>query len=351
MSDMMRAGILQEPGVIRCERIPKPEPNEGEVLVAVRKAGVCGSDLHRFLHGVPRYNFRILGHEFAGEVAEVGPGVDGVQPGDAVAVNPDLPCGHCPYCRVAEYALCEGFLRLGTRTDGGFAEFVRVPAQNLLPLPPGVDFEKGAMLEPAATALHTVIRGEIFPGDIAVVMGCGCIGCLIGQELQILGAGKVFVVDIVTRKLDIAAQVGLKNLINARAQDPVATVMDDTRQRGADVVFESAGATVVLNQAVHLTRKLGRLALLGLINEDVVLSQEAYSRVVRGELNLRGVFGNEYKPFPASASDVALDYVSQGRLPVTPLITHRYSNEKIDEAFALMRDHRDEANKIMFDFS
>jgi L-iditol 2-dehydrogenase len=271
--------------------------------------------------------------------------------GEPVAVNPDLPCGRCELCRVGEYALCENFVRLGTRTDGGFAEFVRVPRQNLLPLPRKTDYEMGAMLEPAATALHTVIRGEVFPGDVAVVMGCGCIGCLIGQELQVLGARRVLVVDIVAQKLEIAERVGLAHRIDARSQDPLAAVMEATHRRGADVVFESAGATVVLNQAIHLTRKLGRVALLGLINQDVVLSQESYSRVIRGELHLRGVFGNEYKPFPANAWEVALDYVSQGRVQVKPLVTHRFPIEEIDRAFALMRDQRTQVNKILFEFS
>ena len=350
MKEKMRAGILHKPGLITCELISKPEAGEGEVLVAVKKAGICGSDIPRFLKGVPRYNFKILGHEFVGEVVEVGRGVNSVEVGERVAVNPDLPCGKCPMCRVGEYALCEHFTRMGTRTDGGFAEYIRVPAGNLLKLPTSVDYETGAMLEPAATALHTVKRGGVFPGDIAVVMGCGCIGCLIAQELNILGARQVYVIDIVEAKLKIAAQVGLRNLINVKQVDPVEKILKETGGRGADVVFESAGSVKTVNQSIKLARRLGRIALLGLINEEVTLSADAYSDIIRHELNLRGVFGNDYKPFPSSGWETALDYLATGKLKVKPLITHHYPIEEIDQAFQEMSRYRDRFNKVLIEF-
>ncbi len=346
----MKAGILYGPGNIRCESIPCPRISENEVLVAVKAVGICGSDIPRYEKGTSPYNFKILGHECAGEVVEVGCCVREVKKGDRVAVMPVLPCGECSLCRVGKYPLCNNFIRMGTRVDGCFAEFIKIPPQNLLKLPENVDFESAAILEPAAIALHTIKRGKINPGDLVVVMGCGPIGNLCAQFALLLGARRVYVVDIAEEKLQIARKVGLTFLINAKKEDPVQKVWREN-QEGADLVIESAGTLKTLEQCILTARKRGRVALLGLIKQDVLIPERAYYLILHHELNLYGVYDTDFEPFPPYHSwKTALHFIAQGKIKVKPLISHRFKIDRIGEVFRDMSLNRDKYNKVLFVF-
>ncbi len=176
---MMKAGILSGPGNISCQLIPVPKVGTREVLVAIKAVGICSSAIPRFLKGSPSTEFRILGHECTGQVVELGEEVTSVKVGDRVAIMPVVPCGKCDFCRSGEYSLCENFIRIGTRINGCFAEYVNISPDNLLRLPSSVDYETACVLEPSAIALHSVKRAGISPGDRVCVFGCGSIGLLI----------------------------------------------------------------------------------------------------------------------------------------------------------------------------
>lgn len=346
----MKAGILHGPKDIRCEFIPSPEISSEEVLVAVKAAGICGSDIPRYEKGTSPYNFKILGHECAGEVVEVGSNVKEVRRGDRVALIPVLPCGKCPLCRVGKYPLCNNFIRMGTRIDGCFVEFVKIPPQNLLKLPDSVDFEAASLLEPTAIALHTIKRGKISPGDLVVIMGCGPIGCLCAQFAINLGARKVYAVDIAEEKLRIAKEVGITHCINAKEKDPVEVILAEEKD-GADLVIESAGVLKTLEQGIMIARKRGRVALLGLIKQDVVIPEKVYYTLLHHELNLYGVYGTDFAPFPPFHSwKTALHFIAQGKIKVKPLISHRFKIEDIGEVFSSISLHRDKYNKVIFIF-
>ncbi len=346
----MKAGILYGPKDIRCESVPPPEISKEEVIIAVKAVGICGSDIPRYERGVSPYNFKILGHECAGEVVKTGSSVLGIKRGDRVAVIPVRPCYRCSLCQVGKYSLCNNFIRMGTRVDGCFAEFIKVPPQNLLKLPDNIDYESASLLEPAAVALHTIKRGGIEPGDLVVVMGCGPIGCLCAQFANILGARAVYVVDIIQEKLHIAQKVGKFRCVNAKEKDPVRIIIEENKE-GADLIIESAGSVTTLKESIYLARKRGRISLLGLIGKDVVIPKKVYYTILHHELNLYGVYDTDWEPFPPFNSwKTALNFIAEGKIKVKPLISHRFGIEQIGEAFKSISSHREKFNKVIFLF-
>jgi len=350
LSRMMKAGILHKAGNIRCELIPVPEINSGEVLVAIKAVGICGSDILRFLRGVSPYNFRVLGHECAGEVIEVGRNVTSVKVKDRVAIMPVISCGRCDFCRSGEYSLCDNFIRMGTRIDGCFAEYIKVCPENLLKLPANVDYESASILEPSAIALHSIKRAGILPGDVVVVLGCGPIGLLIAQWVKILGARRVFAIDIAEEKLEIARKMGISDCINARAEDPVESVMRETKSRGVDLVFDSAGSKITFEQSMRMARKLGKVVIVGLVEEDVTLPRETVLAILRHELTIYGVYDTDTKPIPLNSWRTSLYFIEADRLDVKSLITHRFKIEDIATVFKKIAGQREKFNKVIFVF-
>jgi L-iditol 2-dehydrogenase len=350
MVQMMKAGVLHRAGKISCELIPVPETESKEVLVAIKVVGICGSDVPRFLRGTSPYGFKILGHECAGEVVRVGSEVTGVKPGERVAIMPVIPCRQCDFCQSGEYSLCDNFIRLGTRIDGCFAEYVKVAPENLLKLPPTVDYELASLLEPSSVALHTVKRPGIRPGDVVAVLGCGPIGLLIAQWAKILGARRVFAVDIAPVKLKIARKAGITDCINAKAKDPVEVVMRATQGRGADLVFEAAGTETTLEQSISMTGKLGRVGLIGLVEQNVTLPQKTITDILRRELTIYGVYDTDTKPVPSNSWEVSLHFMETGQLDVKSLITHRFKIDEIKSVFEKMSRKREDFNKVLFVF-
>lgn len=221
MRNKMWAWNLYAPADLRYEEVPVPEIGPGEVLVKVRAVGVCGSDISRLMKTGTYHYPTICGHEFAGEVVAAAPDVANCRVGDRVTVIPLLPCGTCDYCRLGHYQLCEHYNYLGSRTDGAYAEYVKVWAGNVLPLPKGVPFEAAAMTDPAAVALHAIRRLPLQPGQSVVVLGIGPIGLLALEWAKLLGAGKVVAVDIFPEKLAVAKDLGADYAINGREEDPV----------------------------------------------------------------------------------------------------------------------------------
>jgi L-iditol 2-dehydrogenase len=350
MVRMMKVGLLHGARKISCELIPVPEVGPKEVLVAIKIAGICGSDVSRFLRGTFPYDFKILGHECAGEVVKVGSEVTAFKPGERVAIMPVIPCRHCDFCQAGEYSLCDNFIRLGTRVDGCFAEYVKIGPENLLKLSPTVDYESASLLEPSSVALHTVKRPGIAPGDVVAVLGCGPIGLLIAQWATILGARRVFAVDIAQVKLEIARKTGIADCINAKDKDPVEVVMRKTQGKGADLVLEAAGSETTLEQSIRMTRKLGKVALLGLVEQDVTLPQKTITDILRHELTIYGVYDADTKPVPFNSWEASLHFMETGRLDVKSLITHRFKIDEIKSVFEEVSRKREDFNKVLFVF-
>jgi len=349
MNGTMNAAVLHAPADLRYERVNVPAIREDEALVRVRAAGVCGSDLGRVMK-TGTYRFpTIPGHEFCGEVAAVGAAVQGVRVGDRVAVAPILPCLDCEFCASGDYGLCDRYNYLGSRTDGGFAQFVAAPAKNLIPLPDSLSFAEGAMIEPAAVTLHGMMRVGVNAGETVAVLGCGTIGLFAIQFAKIMGATRVIATDVAPDKLELAARVGADVCIDSAARDAVERIRELTGGRGADVAIETAGVVQTQEQTLRAVRKKGRVLLLGTAHRDVVLPPKSFENIVRYELTLVGSWNSYSAPFPGAEWRATVEYAKSGALKLAPLITHRYPLSEAPTVFVDLAARAYPFTKVMFE--
>jgi len=273
--ETMRAARYHGPGdSLRLEEVPIPQPGAGEALVRVTAAGVCHTELH-FLSGVLNLGVAplTLGHEMAGEVAQVGPGVTSVRPADRVIVYYYLGCGACHWCRTGQENLCDALVaEYGFVSDGGLAEYVRVPARNLVKLPANLSFEEAATLGcSATTAIHAAGLARLAPGDVALVYGFGGVGAALVQYCDLAGA-RVLAVGRSPAKLQLARDLGVEAAIDATREDVPARVRELTEGQGADVVFELVGTAESMPKAVASLRKRGRLVFIGYSQDLLTVS-------------------------------------------------------------------------------
>ena len=345
----MKAAVLHAPGDIRFEDVPFPRISSNEVLVRVRAAGICGSDIPRVMI-TGTYHFpTIPGHEFAGEITEVGEKVKSVAVGSRVTVIPCIPCRRCKYCERGDFFHCKDYSFLGSRTDGGFAEYVKAPADNLVILPEEVDFEEGACTEPLSVGLHVINRaGGINAGEWVAVFGAGPIGNFCAQWAKVLGAERVFLIDIVEEKLKVAKQVGIDCRVNANRQNAVKEILDATDGEGVDLSIEAAGAEITLQQCLEATRKKGRVAVVGRAEQDILIPQKIMTDFLRKELVIFGEWGFEFAHFPHHAWRTSLNFLKEKRIEVEPLITHRFSLRETSRVFRMMHEGREYFHKVLF---
>ncbi len=254
--------------------VPKPAPGPGEVLIAVRHAGVCGTDLH-IADWDPWAQSRIkppivVGHEFAGEIQGLGDGVTGLRVGQLVTAEGHIVCGHCLQCRTGNSHICKNTRIIGVDRDGAFAEYIVMPTTNVLTLS-GIPTEVGAIMDPMGNAFHTVLTAEI-PGSTVFVVGCGPIGCFAVGIARAAGATKVIASDVNPKRLALAEKMGAHVVINAAKEDVVQTVVAETDGEGADVVCEMSGVPSALHQAFASVRLGGRVQLLGIPKGEVPIN-------------------------------------------------------------------------------
>ena len=309
----MRAMVLTPDGVEVTE-VPDPRPGRGQVLIAVHSCGICGSDVHRVERGGGPYG-QILGHEFSGTVAALGPGVEGLRPGQAVAVNPLGGCGSCPVCRRDLPFLCRALPNLGLTAPGAFAELVVAPSAQVFPLPEGVSPELGAQAEPLAVALHALGLAGASPGDDALVFGVGPIGLRVILALRAAGAGRIVAVGRSPGRRAAAAAVGADVVLDARETD--VTGYAAREGLAFPQVYECSGAAEAVSVCAPTLAPDGALVLVGLGGEPASLDTRLF---VGRNLRLAGscAFGvGEYRR--------ALDLLCSGAVEVGPLISERVS--------------------------
>jgi L-iditol 2-dehydrogenase len=307
-------------GNVETRDIPEPRPAEGQVLLRVVAAGICGTDLHIYKDEFRSVPPVVLGHEVAGEVVEVGPGVEGVNTGWRVTTETYFyTCGLCRYCREGHANLCLGRRSIGSAVNGGFTQYVVVPAKNLHRLPDALDFQEGALTEPLACVVHGVMtQPTVAAGDIAVIAGPGAIGLLTLQVVKACGAKAVVLgTDVDAERLALAQTLGADVIINVQAQDPLAIIKAMTPEgMGADVVYECSGAGPAAAQLLTLVRRAGRYVQIGLFGKPVAwdLDQICYK-----ELQVTG--SNASVP---AAWRRALQLLESGQVRTRPLITHTF---------------------------
>ncbi|MGQ0564327.1 MAG: L-idonate 5-dehydrogenase [Gemmobacter sp.] len=316
----MRAFLLHGPQDLRLTNLPVPEPKPGEALVAVRRAGICGSDMHyyrQFQIGsfIPKRPF-VLGHEFAGEIVAVGPGVPAARIGQRVTVDPSIPCATCADCRSGRYNLCRDMRFFGSAScdphiNGGFEEFVTAPAANCLPLPDALDWGQAAMIEPLSVAVHAVRRAGTVAGRSVLVTGGGTIGQLTALVARAFGASHLVVSDIAAGPRAFAVTRGADAVLDAASGD-FAAQAEALVPGGFDVVIEAAGSAQALDQGLHAARRGGTIVQVGTLPAAVTLP---LNMVMARELALLGSFRF------ANAFQTSIDLLASGRIDVRPLIT------------------------------
>jgi L-iditol 2-dehydrogenase len=345
----MNAVVLHAVGDMRYERVPVPQPGPGQALVRVGFCGVCGSDIPRvFVKGT--YHFpTIIGHEFAGIVEACGDGVCGFAPGDRVAVFPLIWCGRCAPCEQGRYVQCVDYDYLGSRSDGGFAEYAVAPQRNLLPVPENVPLAWAAMTEPAAVALHAVRRsGRNLMGRSVAIFGAGPIGLMAAQWARTMGAAPVILFDVVARKLEMARALGFTLVFDNRATDPVEAVRSITGQEGVYLAVEGAGVPQTFIQAASCTARGGSMVILGNPAADVTLPASLISQLMRREAELVGAWNSDYS---AAGNDddwrAVLAGMAARTIALDSLITHRIPLREAAAALRMMRDGSEFFSKVL----
>lgn len=338
----MLAIVKEKPGRgWELREVPKPAVSAGEVLLQVRAIGICGSDLAIYDGREKDLRLPVIpGHEFAGEVVELGLGVQGLEVGSRVAVNLVRNCGRCYQCRKGAGNLCLEPNLIGFHSNGGFAQFAVVPARNCHPLPEGMSWESAASIDPVTSALAAVRKAGIGPVERVAVLGPGPIGLYACQLSRLQGAREVFVVGTREHLLAKARELGAHRTFRVDRDNLAAClpeVLEASEGRGAEVVVEATGSPAALDLALSLAAKGGRVALVSIYHERTDVEPNT---IVFKELKVLGSFDYTWLDF-----EEALHLIADGRVRTDPLITHRLPLERIDEGIALMQSRQ--ALKVM----
>ena len=319
---------------LRLAEVPEPEFGPTDVLIRVRRAGICGTDLH--IHHWDRWSQKrirpplVLGHEFMGVVEEVGDLVDNVRPGDRVSAESHVVCGHCGLCRTGNGHVCRNTSIIGVDRDGAFAELVRVPAKNLIPLPDSIADDHAAVFDPLGNAFHTVLHSDVTARNV-VIIGCGPIGLFAVGIARAAAAAKVIAIEPVPRRLELAQAMGAHLVIEA-GEEIEEEVLAATGGYGAEVVCEMSGHPDGIRTAFRVARNGGNVRLLGLPKDEV--SIDLARDVIFKGLHVYGVIGRRL----FETWHQMRDFLGAGLLDIDPVITHRVPLEDFEDALEAMED-------------
>lgn len=329
----MKAAVFRsanEPMAI--EEMPIPEPAQHEVLVKVAGCGVCHTDLHYLDHGTPTFKTPpiILGHEVSGTVAARGESVEHLKDGDRVLIPAVLSCGACVYCRTGRENICEKSLMLGNHIDGGYAEYIAVPAKDVCRLPDDLPLIESAVIADAVTTpYHAVVRrGRVTAGDWVLVVGCGGVGLTLVQIAAAVGA-RVIAVDLKDAKLAAARRFGAVAAFNPLATPALGREVRKLTGGGVDVAFEAVGHAATQETAFDCLKTGARLVLVGYSPESLALNA---GRVMFREMEVIGSLGCRPVDYPR-----AIEMVRQGHVRLTELVTHHFPLDRIHEALDTLR--------------
>ena len=335
MAAMMKALRKMEAAKgLTLESVPVPEVGHGQVLVRVKAASICGTDLH--IYGWDHWSQgRIkppvtLGHEFCGVVERAGADVTSVQAGDFVSAEMHVNCGHCHQCRLGEAHICPNVRVIGIDQDGAFAEFVKIPATNIWKLDAAIPERYAAILDPLGNAVHTVLAGAI-AGQTALVTGCGPIGLMAIAVAKACGSSTVFATETNAHRREMAKQMGADVVINPAAEDAVAKILGETGGTGVDVLLEMSGVPSAIQQGFKALRAGGRASLLGIPTENVPL--DLVNDVIFKGATVQGIYGR--RMYQTWVQMTAL--LKAGRLNLEPLFGERVGLENFEDAFAKLQ--------------
>ena len=344
----MKAAVLYGNEDIRYDDWKTPVCTPGAVKVRVRATGICGSDVPRVLHNGAHFYPVVLGHEFSGDVVEVGDGVTGLKIGDTVSGAPLVPCMKCEDCQQGNFALCKHYSFIGSREQGSFAEYVVMPAQNAVKYDSSIPYEQAAMFEPSTVAIHGVLQSGYKGGETVAVLGCGTIGIFTAQWTKIFGAKKLVVFDIDEGRLALAKRMGADETVNTTAGGFMERAMALTGGKGFDNVFETAGNPVTMRMAFELAANKAHVCFIGTPHTDLTFTPRMWENMNRKEFFLTGSWMSYSAPFPGREWALTAHYFATGELKFDPaFIYKKFPLSKVDEAFALYRNPAQVHGKIM----
>ena len=315
----MKAIMLDKPGVVRCADRKRPTPREGEALLKVIAAGICGSDIGAFrgTNGLVSYP-RVIGHELAAIVEAIPKNDRGIIPGDRVVVDPYLYCGHCYPCDVGRTNCCTSLRVLGVHVDGGMAEEFCHPANMLVKIPEGMSWEQAALAEPLTISLHGVHRSGLTPGDFCAVIGAGPIGLAAALVAQAYG-GHAILLDIVQERLDFARELGIEHVINSATKNALEAVNEITDGTMAQRVMECSGSNAAIRQALDLVSHAGVITLTGWPPHETSLPTDV---ITKKEIDIRGARTS------AREFEEALELINSRTVDMTRLLTKTVSMDE-----------------------
>lgn len=320
-------------------------PGPGEVLVRLKAVGLCGSDLHWWnegnIHGTPAAYPQILGHEPVGEIVETGPGVQGLEAGSRVSIEPSLTCGHCEFCLSGRHNLCATSRFMGGPQAAGFLQDYRVvPAHNCDPIPAELTWRQATLMEPVAVWVHIYELAPVKMRQTVVVLGCGSIGLLGVAMAKAAGAGMILACDKAPHRLEMARRLGADVALEAGWGDFEDAVMQATRGRGADVVYDAAGAPETIHLGIQCAKSGGDFVLIG-IPEPLRFEVDLHTAMAK-ELRLQMIKRSNHKGRAAGA------LLASGQIP-TSIITHRLPLAAAQQGFEMLYDRADGVGKLVFD--
>jgi (R,R)-butanediol dehydrogenase/meso-butanediol dehydrogenase/diacetyl reductase len=346
----MKAALWHGRNDVRIEEVPEPTAGENEVKIRVKWCGICGSDLHEYREGpmiIPQKPHPltgrtppiILGHEFSGDVVEIGSGVKNVTVGDRIVVNALIYCGQCFYCGMGEYNMCTKLGSIGLASDGGFAEFVTVPSYATYKIPPEVTYELGTFVEPLAVAIRAVKRARAQVGNTSAVIGTGPIGLLVQQAGVAGGAGKVYAIEPIAERRELAKQLGATKVFDPSEGDVSKQIHALTDGMRADVAYECVGNQSAFDTAVRVTGRRGMIVMVGLAIEPLTVP---FLRLWGHEKEITTSQGyvDEFPP--------AIAFLADGRVHVESMITGKITlDDLVEKGFKELIERPEKNIKIL----
>lgn len=334
--------VMTAPGKIEFREIETPVPKAGEVLIRIMKIGVCGSDIHVWHGKHPFTSYPVTqGHEVSGEIAALGAGVENLEVGQKVTIQPQVVCGKCYPCRHGKYNLCETLKVMGFQTTGVASEYFAVDAAKVTPLPQEMSFDEGAMIEPLAVAVHAVRKFGDMQGMRVAVLGAGPIGILVAQAAKGMGAESVLITDISDLRLEKARQCGVDFCVNTREADFGEALVSSFGPDKADVIYDCAGNNVTMGQAIRCARKGSTIILVavfaGMAEVDLAVLNDHEL-----DLNTTMMYRNEdYLG--------AIELVRAGKVDLKPLISKHFAFRDYAEAYRYIDENRETTMKVIID--
>lgn len=334
--------VMTAPKEIIFREIDIPEVGDNEVLIKIKKIGICGSDIHVY-HGThPFTSYPVTqGHEVSGEVVEVGKNVSKVKAGDRVTIEPQVRCGKCYPCRHGKYNLCEELKVMGFQTTGTASEYFKAPALNVTKLPDDMDYSKGAMIEPLAVAVHAISRAGDIRGKRVSVIGAGPIGNLVAQSAKAMGAERVMLSDVSDYRLSLGKKVGIDAVYNTRETDYNADLIDCFGPDKADIIYDCAGNDITMNSAIRSARKGSTIILVavyaGMANVDLAVLNDH-------ELDLNTTMMYRHEDY-----EKAIELVNEKKIDLESLMSNTFPFREYQKAYEYIDQNREKAMKVLID--